>query len=35
MVFSYLLFVAARIAQSDGFIFHVTKLSAVEASVTR
>ena len=33
MVFSYLLFVAARIAQSDGFISHVTNFSAVEPSV--
>ena len=34
-MFSYLLFVTARIAQSDGFIFHITNFSAVEASVTR
>ena len=35
MVFSYLIFVAAGIAQSDGYIFHVTNFSGVEASVTR
>ena len=35
MVFSYLIFVTARIAQSDGYIFHVTNFSAVEALVTR
>ena len=35
MVFSYLLFAAARMAQSDGFMLHVTNFSAVDALKTR